>query len=362
VCVLAILAAAAPVRAERWKMQYFYDEEKSKLAFADIQFPSLTRGVAVGVITEGRREKPVALVTSDGGDHWQQTPLKETPISLFFLNEGLGWLVTDGGLWVTTEAGKNWRKLPKPPATLYRVYFMDEKNGWGAGPRKTALETHDGGEHWKAISEASAPPGDKDVSAYTFISFATPQFGLISGWNRPRRRMFSRFPDWMDPEAAVTRRELPHLAYDLFTRDGGKTWKASSASVFGTVTRIRFTPNGGGLGLIEYEGSFRYPSEVYKIDWVSGKSTTLYRDPRVVISDIWMTPDGTAYLTGNLLPGKLRSLVPGKVQVLRSRDYSTWTEMQVDYRAVATQTVIAAAGDHDLWLATDGGMILKLVQ
>jgi len=32
----------------------------------------------------------VAVVTSDGGAHWQTVDLKEIPVSLFFLNENLG--------------------------------------------------------------------------------------------------------------------------------------------------------------------------------------------------------------------------------------------------------------------------------
>jgi hypothetical protein len=58
----------------------------------------------------------------------------------------------------------------------------------------------------------------------------------------------------------------------------------------------------------------------------------------------------------------LRSLVPGRVRVLKSRDFSTWTEIEVDYRAVANRATMTAAGDHDIWLATDNGMILKLTQ
>jgi hypothetical protein len=54
-------------------------------------------------------------------------------------------------------------------------------------------------------------------------------------------------------------------------------------------------------------------------------------------------------------------VVPGKVRVLRSRDFAVWTDLDVDYRAVANRTSLAAAGDHGIWLATDNGMILKLV-
>jgi hypothetical protein len=55
-------------------------------------------------------------------------------------------------------------------------------------------------------------------------------------------------------------------------------------------------------------------------------------------------------------------VVPGRVKVLRSRDFSIWTDLDVDYRAVASRATLAAAGDRDIWLATDNGMILKLTQ
>ncbi len=88
----------------------------------------------------------------------------------------------------------------------------------------------------------------------------------------------------------------------------------------------------------------------------------MYRDRRFHITDVWLTPDGAAYLAGCLVAGQMRSIVPGKVQVLKSRDWSSWTEMEVDYRAVANRVTVAGFGDDNLWLATDAGMILKLMK
>jgi len=119
-------------------MQYLYDEAKSDLAIVDLQCPSASRGVAVGSIIERKSQKPVALATSDGGAHWQTVPLKENPVSAFFLNESIGWMVTDKGLWKTVESGKSWTKLPRMDAPVVRVYFADEKNGWAAGAADTA--------------------------------------------------------------------------------------------------------------------------------------------------------------------------------------------------------------------------------
>jgi hypothetical protein len=166
------------------------------------------------------------------------------------------------------------------------------------------------------------------------------------------------FPTWLDPEDALNRREMPHLSYTLSTNDGGKTWVSASSSLLGHITRFRLTPDGRGLGLKEYADSFKYPSEVYQIDWKTGKSETVFRDKKYAISDVWFAKDGTAYLAGIEVPGQVRSVMPGRVKVFHSKDLKGWDEMKVDYRASAQRAIFAESGD--LWLATDNGMILKL--
>jgi hypothetical protein len=359
---LATLFAAAPPQSEpRWRVQYFYDQDKSTLIIEDLQFPSSTSGVAVGVIVEGKTRKPVALVTSDAGAHWTKVDLPENPISISFLNESLGWMVTDKGLWVSTELGRNWRRMTKPPAELLRVLFLDEKHGFGIGYKKKVIETRDGGEHWTPVEAAAEPPGEVNFSVYNWIAFPTPRDGIISGLNIPPLRNEQQFPDWMDPEEAMRQRSTPHLSYSLSTRNGGETWSAGATSLFGEISRIRLLPDGNGLGLIAYANSFAYPSEVKQIHWHTGKSETVYRDKKFDVTDIWLLPDGTAYLAGTQVTGQVHDVIPGKVQVLRSTDMSVWAEMPVDYRAVAGRAMLAGSGQN-LWMATDAGMILKLEQ
>jgi hypothetical protein len=270
-------------------------------------------------------------------------------------------MVTSKGLWQTAEAGRTWTKLPKVPGPIYRVFFADEKRGWAIGPKRTALETRDGGATWKPLAVPQKLPGeDLRYSAYTWIGFITPVYGLITGWNIPPRD-FPERPDWVDPAGALARRDPPHVAFTLTTVDGGATWKPASGSLFGTVARIRFGPPDRGLGLVQYGESFRYPSETYSVTWPSGKTQTVYRDEKFAVSDIWMAKDGTAYLAGVQVRGHIRSLIPGKVQVLTSKDLKEWTPMPVDYRAEATGTILAGSDDDHLWLATNTGMILKLV-
>jgi photosystem II stability/assembly factor-like uncharacterized protein len=354
---------ASPLAAQKWQTQYFYDHAKSIFVICDMQFPSANRGVAVGVIRDEKREEPMSVVTADGGLHWQTVPLKEAPVSLFFLNENLGWMVTSKGLWQTVEAGKTWTKLPKLPAEIYRVHFIDETHGWAVGPKKTALETADGGKTWIQLGAAAAEEGeDIKYTAYTWIAFAGPRQGLITGWNIPPQRFGPLFPDWMDPDTAVRQREASHPSYALVTADGGAKWIPSSAKYFGIISRVRFGSEGKGLELFKYSGTFRYSSEVISVEWPSGEAHTVYRDPKFDVTDIWLASDGTAYLSGTALRGRLRGVIPEKVRVLSSKDLEHWTPIPVDYHAEATATILAAADDDHLWMATDTGMILKLVR
>src|SRR5882757_10034902 len=92
---------AAPLAAQSWQKQYLYDQAKTEFELEDFAFPSAQHGIAVGVIQEnGKDRKPVALSTSDGGATWSQSALEDPPGSLFFLNDSLGWLVSEkGALW-----------------------------------------------------------------------------------------------------------------------------------------------------------------------------------------------------------------------------------------------------------------------
>ena len=228
-------------------------------------------------------------------------------------------MVTEKGLWKTDESGKDWKKLPKPPATPLRVYFANENDGWAACNKKTVLVTHDGGRKWEPIKAASDPPGAADRSAYSWVAFANRNYGIIFGFNQPAMRWGAKFPAWMDPEDALSRRETPHLLYTMVTHDAGQTWRSGSTSLFGQVTRARFSANGPGLGLIEYGDSATYPSEVYKLDWTTGKNQTIFRDKRYAITDVWLTKDGTSYLAGVEMAGQVRSIVPGQYQSLQKQ-------------------------------------------
>jgi photosystem II stability/assembly factor-like uncharacterized protein len=360
-CLLTSLLTSFPLSAAKWQIAYFYDKDNSSLVINDLQFPSAARGVAAGYLDDKGTSKPVTLTTDDSGAHWTVSKIKDVPISLFFLNDKLGWMVTPEGIWRTLDAGREWHELPKSPKLLMKVYFVDEARGFAVGAHKLAYQTEDGGKTWEPIAAAAEPHTDPEYTTYNNITFVTAKAGIIDGFSAPPRTGDSGKPDWLDAQDTATRREWPHLSIMLDTRDGGKTWKPSTASMFGRIARGSFLPDGRGLGLIEFTDTFKWPSEVHLIDGTTGKSSIVYNAPDRAITDVLLLPSGTGYLAGVEVVGKLQHTpIPRKLKILKSGDLSDWQEMDVDYRATAVRAMLRAAGNGSLWLATDTGMILKL--
>lgn len=359
VVALPALLAATCGAAERWQVQYFYDTGEDTFVIADLAFPSATRGFAAGALTSKTKNRPMAVATADGGRTWKPIEVPDAASSLFFLDENAGWLVGRKGLWHTTDSGRTWKKLNRP-ADLMRVYFLTPDHGFAVGAKKSIHETFDGGSHWKAVPAAAEPKSTPDHTVYDCVAFADGQRGLIAGWSKPPRRGDSRrLPDWMDPQAR--RREWPSLLILLQTWDSGKQWKPTETSMFGQVTRLRLAPDGRGLGLIEFFDQFDWPSEVFKIDWRTGQSSRVFREKNRVVTDVALPANGPAWLAAVEPSGTMsRSPIPGKLKMLRSNDLEHWTEVPVDYRAVAHQAVLASPGAADVWVATDTGMILRL--
>jgi hypothetical protein len=361
--LLALMAVACLGAAERWRVQYMYDEQDSTLAIVDLKFPSATRGVAVGELTGRGMAAPVALVTGDGGKTWDLIKLKEGGQALFFLNENIGWMVTAKGLWKTVESGRTWTKLRQGASArgITQIYFRDENNGWAIGQAKGFYSTADGGAHWTRVPVVDQVDATRERTVFTCIAFGYAQSGMVVGVSTPQRRREPPFPVWMDPEAAFRRAELPHLVIFIQTTDGGKTWDPSVLSMFGNPKKLSFGPDGRGLLLLQFLDSFTYPSEVLRLERAAGKSGRAFRREDRAVTDVAVPAGGPAYLASVEPPGKLPwSPVPGRVKLLKSTDMSNWTEMEVDYRAVARQVILAEAGADHVWAATDTGMILRL--
>lgn len=361
----ALLLAAWPLHAQRWQLQYFYDQRNSTLNIRDLAFPSPNRGIAVGTITEGRSSRPVCLTTSDGGARWTLAPLREAGESLFFLNENVGYMTTPGGVWKTVESGRGWFKLPGAPRGLKKVYFADESRGWAAGERKGAYQTVDGGKSWTPLPALEQVNSRPETTIFREIAFAGGRQGIIIGHSTPplpAARGFRRSLPLPDPiQPGAPRRERPHLMIALQTSDGGNTWKASTTSVFGSIRRIAFLPDGHALLLFQFFDDFSLPSEIHRMPAPKDSSSRAFARADRAVADLAVTSHGTVMLAAIEPPGTRHwGPIPGKLKVLRSSDLKDWREMEVDYRAVAGEAVLAVVDEEHAWIATDTGMILRL--
>ena len=169
--------------------------------------------------------------------------------------------------------------------------------------------------------------------------------GLSPAPTSPLRR--NEVPDWMDPEKAQSRRLLPSTLVLLQTLDGGATWKPSSASIFGKVTRISLTHGGDSLGLVEFSSNFEWPSEVYRFHAGGGESTRVYRKADRFITDILLTESGTAYLAGTEATAVVRdNPIANKVKIIRTRDNENFEEMQVGLSRPRTPRLSCRCANH----------------
>ncbi len=355
------LLALPVLAAERWKLVYSYEPaDNSEFEIRDFAFGSADHGMAVGMLSGGKgRPRPYAVITTDGGRTWQPRSMPDQPGSLYLLDGSNGWLVGRKGIWRTPDFGSTWQKAGEAKNAL-RVWFRNENVGYAVGAEKSVYETSDGGASWKPLPAAAEPRTTPANTVYYNVAFGRPADGLIVGWSKPPRTG-SRVPDWVDPEARP--REFPSVLVLLQTRDGGKQWQASVSSFFGRFTRIRLAPDGRGLGLVEFFDRFDYTSEVYRVDLQTGKSQRAFRRKDRMVTDVAFGAGGPAYVAAVEPTGELaRSPVPGKLKLLKSDDLEIWTEMKVDYRAVARRAVLAAPTAGKAWVATDTGMILALTE
>ena len=345
--------------AERWKIQFSYDKYQSVLDLHDLQCPSEARCIAAGVISEkNARSRNTLLLSVDQGRNWSFVDIRERPISLFFLNDSQGWMVTDRGVWATDEGGRSWRKLEGLKKGIVRVHFLDPSRGFAIGFPKAVLATADGGKTWTKVAAAETPDTNAEQTVYDCIAFLG-QHGVITG--RVAGPQDEREPIWLNPEEAQFRRQRRTKVAILETQDGGATWKDWTSSAYGDIARARLAPD-GWVALFEYREYYTVPSSVVKLSFGSKNLKTFFREPDRAVTDFALLPNGEAILAAVEPPGTSNQVpIPGKLKMLRSRNLKVWVEMDVDYRAVAQRVTLASPDAKHIWAATDTGMILNLV-
>lgn len=339
-------------------MQYFYDKNESALEIRDFQCPSAEHCVAAGILSFAKRgPKNVAVVTDDGGAHWSQSDLKEPPQALAFLDARRGWMAAVDGVWSTNDGGHKWARLAKLEG-LEAIYFLDEKHGFAAGFPKVVYETTDGGRTWIKLGIAAEPDTGGNPAVYDFIAFAGPQHGFILGHSQST--LGGQTPAWLDPQRA--RRRINDAATRILveTKDGGKTWKSFVRSGKSGLIHLATGPTDAALGLFDFPDFSELASEVRRLDLTTNVQRDSYAARDRLVTSMALFGEG-GVLAAVEVKGQLKDLpIPSKLVMLRGPGLEHWTEMKVDYRAVARRAMLSGRDFQHLWVATDTGMILKL--
>ncbi len=348
-----------PIPGASWRARFFHDEDDSRLTLRDLKIVDTTNGIALGSLIQGTGRRGVAVRTSDGGGTWEILKLAEEPLSAFFLTKRLGWMLTVSHVWSTGDGGRTWNRLARHDG-LRSLSFVDENRGFAVGLRKQVLETRDGGSHWTKVAAAAEPKTDAERTRYLSVEFRG-KVGVIAGSHEPRRAGDGAETSWLDPAAAMRRRQLPSLSILLQTLDGGDTWRSSTQSILGVLSHYKLAPPSSLLTLVQFPNQFEWPSEVYLLDLAAAQMDRVFREKDRAVQDVALLDNGMSYLAAVEPPGTLRGIpVPGKVRIARSSDRRAWREMDVDYRAMAQRVMLASLPGGPVWAATDTGMILAL--
>jgi photosystem II stability/assembly factor-like uncharacterized protein len=356
VLTAGLICSLTTVRATpRWKIQYLYDQAGSNFDIRDLACPTALRCVAAGVISDRKdRQQGAVVVTSDGGAHWSMYEVKELPLSLSFLNDTVGWMVTDRGLWATVEGGRSWTKIENHKGIL-DSYFLDSNRGYIAGASGLFEETTDGGKTWKQLEQADkAALYAKDV-VYDSITFNGPH-GIAIGQVDP-----DSDHKWVDRSAGE--KPAGRRAIVLETYDGGKNWVSGLVDFDADLGRLRISKQGFALALVVYhDEKAPVASAIFQTGLGKRNSRLIFGEHDRTATDVALLDGGGGVVAAVEPPGAIAQLpIPGKLKMLESRNLKVWQEADVDYRAVAQSAVIAVADAGHMWVATDTGAILYRV-
>lgn len=352
ICVPLWLIPLSLFAAPRWNIQFLYDHADSNFAIEDLQCPTARHCIAAGLIDDRKgHEQGQVVVTSDGGQHWSQYEVKERPLSLFFLNESVGWMVTDRGLWSTVEGGRAWTKLQSHKGVL-QSWFLDANHGYMTGLKGLVQETSDGGKTWTKLEVSGQPPDALSLN-YDIVSFQGVH-GVIVG-----------SPDMASPVLFDVKPALPSSGRItvLETLDGGKKWTFGTIPIDGELAQLRMSNAGTVVSLILYQDtSYPVGSAVFETPLGSRNGRMVFAERDRAATDIALLGNGGAVLVTIEPPGNSTQVpIPGKLKILKTGNLKVWQEMDVDYRAVAQRAIISAPDAEHMWVATDTGAILSLV-
>lgn len=225
----------------------------------------------------------IIIFTSDGGLNWdiQNSNISSDIISLFFLNDSLGWTLTQDvstfpyrtKILSTTDGGNNWliSEYPDENILFNSIYFIDSLTGFLGGSPVSIVRTIDGGMEWREV-ELSGTYYDLPVLGFEFFNH---QFGFAFGGVRDFVGVVWKTVDggenWysqaFNPDPIIQIRFLdslnvygitydPELTYTTLVKssDAGENWDFQELELFGAAYSLSFRTAAEWWSPMGYEG------------------------------------------------------------------------------------------------------------
>lgn len=241
-----------------------------------IFFSDSLNGWAVG-------DSGTVIYTSNGGVNWdlQSSNVSTAIKSLFFLNNRLGWALTQSienfpyytKILNTTNGGLNWLVTDYPEENILfnTVYFIDSLIGFMGGGQQSIVRTEDGGLNWRE-AELSGTFSNLPVFGFEFFNH---DYGFAFGGIRDFTGIIWKTVDgglnWfsqaVNPDPVIQLRFLdsiniigitydPELTYTALVRstNAGEDWSYELLEIFGVAYSLSIRNVNEWWSPLGYEG------------------------------------------------------------------------------------------------------------
>ena len=182
--------------------------------------------------------------STDGGDTWENKSKPEYSSlgfrGCYFEDAHHGWVVGDGNILFTTDAGANWTQQASVPGVrLYGIDFVDPNKGWAVGQDGTILHTTDRGTNWNSQTS----PTEARLRRVDFVD-------SLHGW------------------------AVGDGGTAIYTVNGGTNWIQKYLSTSATLNCVDFVDSLHGW-IVGYDGTIFSTSDL-GANWTSHASGAYY--------------------------------------------------------------------------------------
>jgi photosystem II stability/assembly factor-like uncharacterized protein len=286
--------------------------------------------------------------TDDGGQNWtyQYSSVgDENIVSIFFLNERLGWGVSwditfdtnsyGSNILSTTNGGTNWQHIRYPVEDIFIncVTFVDSLTGYLVGYPGIFVKTTNGGLNWMQVEIDSSffagfPPNK--------IEFYNPQYGFACGGVMDLAGVIWRTTDFGESWSAMGIGPEPLFGIEIFntqnalcvggdleygpstssTTNGGNNWSYNTFGFFGIAFSVSFRTRAEGWAPLGFSQQWMYTIDSGRIwrDFDTPDSSRIYDVQFTDIRNGFAVGDNGVILKYNStiinVPNKNQNIIP----------------------------------------------------